>query len=93
MSKVANFRGSLPSEPVRPRCFVRVTNADRRGYIEFQFSIGEPTLFLEMTLPPAAFTEFCATHRARHLSAAEARAVDRAETSWRAGALPARSAR
>ncbi len=62
--------------------YVRVTNADHRGYVEFQFSIGDPALFLDMTLPPAAFAEFCATHRARHLSAAVAAMVDASEARW-----------
>jgi phenol/toluene 2-monooxygenase (NADH) P0/A0 len=64
-------------------CYVRVTGTDRRGYIAFQFALGDPTLFLDMILPPAAFAEFCATHRARHLCAAEALAVDLAERRWR----------
>ena len=64
---------------------VRVTNADRRGYVEFQFSLGDHNIYLEMTLPPAAFAQFCASHKARHLSPAEARAVDDAEHTWRYG--------
>lgn len=73
--------GNSPPAP----CFVRVTNADRRGYVEFQFSIGDPELYLEMTLPPAAFAEFCAAHCATHLDAAAARAVDRGMQRWRYG--------
>ena len=65
--------------------YVRVTEPDRNGYVEFQFSIGDPTLYLEMTLPHAAFEEFCAEHNARRLTAAEARAVDAAEHRWRFG--------
>jgi phenol/toluene 2-monooxygenase (NADH) P0/A0 len=64
------------------RCHVRVTNPDRRGFVEFQFSMGDPSLYLEMTLPPAAFIEFCARHGASRLSAAQARAVDRYEQRW-----------
>lgn len=85
MSEAANFHGERPSRQVQSPCFVRITKADSRGYIEFQFAIGDPTLFLEMILPPAAFAEFCATHRARHLTAAQSRAVDRAERRWRSG--------
>lgn len=48
-------------------CFVRVTNGNRHGFVEFQFALGTPDLYLEMTLPPAAFREFCAQHRAIHL--------------------------
>jgi len=73
--------GASSSRP----CFVRITNADHRGFIEFQFSVGDPALFLDMTLPPAAFAEFCATHRVRHLSADEAALVDASESRWRYG--------
>lgn len=65
--------------------YVRVTNADHNGYVEFQFSIGDPGLYLEMTLPPAAFAEFCTTNAAIHLSDEQARAVDADERKWRYG--------
>jgi phenol/toluene 2-monooxygenase (NADH) P0/A0 len=65
--------------------YVRVTNADHRGYVEFQFSIGDPSLYLEMLLPPAAFTEFCRDHEVVHLSEERARAVDANEKRWRYG--------
>ena len=35
--------------------FVRVTGTTRGGFVEFQFSIGDPSLYLEMILPPSAF--------------------------------------
>ena len=66
-------------------CCVRVTDRNHKGFIEFQFSMGDPTIFLEMTLPPAAFVEFCARHRARHLSALEATVVDRRARRWHCG--------
>lgn len=66
--------------------YVRVTNENRNGFVEFQFSVGDPTLYLEMTLPPQAFEAFCREQRARHLSDDEARAVDAAENKWRCGA-------
>jgi len=65
--------------------FVRVTNRDHRGFVEFQFSIGDPGLYLEMTLPPAAFTEFCRDHRVRELSEEEGARVDANERRWRFG--------
>lgn len=65
-----------------PRHFVRVTCADHHGYTEFQFSIGDPDLYLDMTLPPAAFVEFCARHQVVHLTPAQAEAVDVAARRW-----------
>lgn len=82
MGEVLDF---LPP-PTRPQHYVRVTRDNHRGYVEFQFSIGDPSLYLEMTLPPPAFAEFCARHAVLHLTAAQAAAVDHAEL-LRAGHL------
>ena len=65
--------------------FVRVTGTAHGGFVEFQFSIGDPTLYLEMILPPAAFEEFCATHRAVHLTVEQGRHVDADQARWRDG--------
>ncbi len=65
--------------------YVRITDPDHRGYVEFQFSIGDPGLYLEMTLPQAAFEEFCREHAARVLTQAEGAAVDAGERRWRFG--------
>jgi len=65
--------------------YVRITDPDHRGYVEFQFSIGDPGLYLEMTLPPAAFEEFCRAHAVRVLTPAEGAAVDAGERRWRFG--------
>ncbi len=68
-----------------PNRFVRVTDRDHRGFVEFQFSIGEPGLYLEMTLPRPAFEEFCNEHQVRMLSDKEAARVDANERRWRFG--------
>jgi phenol/toluene 2-monooxygenase (NADH) P0/A0 len=68
-----------------PKRFVRVTDRDHRGFVEFQFSIGDPGLYLEMTLPRPAFEEFCNEHQVRLLSKEEGRQVDANERRWRFG--------
>jgi len=78
-------RRSHQEQATSPQRYVRVTRQDHRGYVEFQFSIGDPSLYLEMTLPPEAFTELCREHAVRHLSDEEARRVDAAEDIWRYG--------
>jgi phenol hydroxylase P0 protein len=65
--------------------YVRVTSEARRGLVEFQFSIGDPTLYLEMILPRAAYEEFCATNKVVHLNADQGRMVDADRAKWRAG--------
>lgn len=65
--------------------YVRVTGVTRGGFIEFQFAIGDPTLYLEMILPPHAYEAFCLTQRAVALTGAQARRVDAAQRKWRLG--------
>ncbi|WP_230960599.1 phenol hydroxylase subunit [Burkholderia pseudomultivorans] len=55
--------------PFDPGCkYVRVTGNNPRGFVEFELSIGgAPELFVELTLPPAAFDAFCREQRVTRL--------------------------
>ncbi|NNL84225.1 MAG: phenol hydroxylase [Myxococcales bacterium] len=53
-------------QSVPGRRYVRVT-ARRKGLVEFEFSLGDPSVALEMILPEAAFSEFCREQQARFL--------------------------
>ncbi len=64
---------------------VRVTSEARAGFVEFQFSIGDPTLYLEMILPTAAYAEFCATNEVVHLDENQGRMVDADRAKWHQG--------
>ncbi|MBT9498372.1 MAG: phenol hydroxylase [Zoogloea sp.] len=44
------------------RRFVRLSGERPNGFVEFEFAIGEPEIFVEMILPRAAFAEFCSTN-------------------------------
>ncbi len=73
----------LKSSNVEAIRYVRVTDRDHRGNVEFQFSISDPSLYLEMILPPAAFDDFCREHQVRVLSREEGAQVDAKERRWR----------
>tara|TARA_Y100000590_G_C15259806_1_gene840771 strand:+ start:425 stop:685 length:261 start_codon:yes stop_codon:yes gene_type:complete len=64
---------------------VRVMRWDDRGNVEFQFSIGDPSLYLDMVLPLEAFDEFCRENRVRILSKNESAWVDVYDLRWRFG--------
>jgi phenol/toluene 2-monooxygenase (NADH) P0/A0 len=49
------------------RRFVRITGERANGFIEFDFSIGEPDLSVEMILGRDALAEFCAANRVEML--------------------------
>lgn len=68
-----------------PARYVWVTSRARRGYVEFNFAIGDPGLYLEMILPEAAFEEFCRAQAVSFLSARQIEEVARRERRWQNG--------
>jgi phenol/toluene 2-monooxygenase (NADH) P0/A0 len=52
--------------------YVRVTGERADGFVEFDFALGEPSLFAEMMLTRAAFEEFCAAQRVIRLDTGDA---------------------
>ncbi|WP_232281105.1 phenol hydroxylase subunit [Novosphingobium nitrogenifigens] len=36
----------------------------RAGFIEFEFTVGDPLLTVELVMPPAAFEAFCTVQQA-----------------------------
>ncbi len=67
------------------RHFVHVTSEKRAGFVEFNFSINDPNLFLEMILPTKAFDEFCKMNDVIFLSPDEVKAVEQQQIKWRDG--------
>lgn len=55
------------------RRFVKVTGVNARGFVEFEFAVGQPDLSVELMLPLAAFEEFCVAQNVSRLG-------DRSET-------------
>lgn len=49
------------------RRFVRLSGERPNGFVEFEFAIGEPEIFVEMILGREAFAEFCAANRVEML--------------------------
>ena len=65
--------------------YVRITGRDRPEFVEFHFSLDDPTLYLEMILPIEAFTEFCCSNQVTFLSDEEAETVAKQQEKWRYG--------
>ena len=63
--------------------YVYVTNDKREGFVEFNFSINDPSLFLEMILPDDAFNDFCQKNNVSFLSAEQIKAVEKQHRIWR----------
>lgn len=75
----------FPGSPPAPAPCVRVRTERTDGFIEFDFSLGDPDLSVELILPRAAFEDFCRLQRVRHLSEAQGAEIDAEQAKWRYG--------
>jgi phenol hydroxylase P0 protein len=64
--------------------FVRVTGVRSGRYVEFEFSVNDADLTVELILPFAAFEEFCALQEVVRLPPAEGVADEFEKLAWRA---------
>lgn len=67
------------------RRYVRVTGVRHNRFVEFDFSIGDPNLFVELVLPFEQFRQFCARNHTQELTPEQAAQVDYEQLKWRYG--------
>lgn len=65
--------------------YIRVRSQPEDRFVEFDFAIGDPNLFVELVLPRPAFDEFCRTNRVVAMTADQMAAVDAELEKWRYG--------
>ncbi len=63
--------------------FVRVSERRPDGFVEFEFAVGEPELFVEMILPGAAFEDFCRLNAVERLDASAEGSPEDEAWNWR----------
>lgn len=64
--------------------YVRIVNAGEK-FVEFNFAIGDPTLYAELILPKKAFEAFCENNQVQFIDDTEAEVIERDERKWRYG--------
>lgn len=64
--------------------YVRVTGENSR-FVEFDFAINDPSLFVELVLPKPAFEDFCRANEVVFMSPEQEAAVDSEMEKWRYG--------
>ena len=65
------------------RRYVRLIGERGNGFVEFEFAIGEPELFVELILSREAYQEFCVTNQVVMLPPLAARSTtDEAPSDW-----------
>lgn len=65
--------------------WIRVRSEPDARFVEFDFAIGHPDLFVELVLPKDAFVQFCKHNQVVHMDEVMARQVDEDMVKWRFG--------
>lgn len=65
--------------------YIRITGDRNAKFVEFDFAINDPTLFVELVLPKDAFEKFCALHQVIEMDADQQAFNDAQENKWRYG--------
>ena len=74
---------TTPQPGLQMTRYVRVRSEPDAQFVEFDFAIGFPDLFVELLLPRTAFLRFCATNQVQFMDAEMAEAVDHDMRKWR----------
>ncbi|WP_235212723.1 phenol hydroxylase subunit [Burkholderia paludis] len=76
----------VPNPGVVPdACFVRVLGMRNGRFVEFEFSIGDPDLAVEMIMPTPLFEAFCRRHGAQRLTPEQEAGLERDRCKWQYG--------
>lgn len=65
--------------------YIRVRSQPSARFVEFDFAIGDPSLFVELVLPPSAFEAFCAKNNVVYMTEEQMIANDEEAEKWRYG--------
>ncbi len=87
MSKLPsqNPVGTGPDAFKRMQKYIRVRSQPGDRFVEFDFAIGDPALFVELVMPPTAFEHFCRTQGTVAMTSAQTAEVDAQMEKWRYG--------
>lgn len=79
-----------PQTGTYPLCFVRVLDTLASRFVQFEFTLGERDLSVELVMQYPQFLEFCERHHAVHLAAEEHARPELERMRWRQGLAPER---
>ncbi|WP_010113962.1 phenol hydroxylase subunit [Acinetobacter sp. P8-3-8] len=68
--------------------YIRITGDRDAKFVEFDFAIHDPTLFVELVLPQQAFQHFCEVNHVIEMTAEQQAWNDAQEDKWRYGIEP-----
>jgi len=86
---MAPLDGTSADREFRPQAeltrYARIRRVVNDKFIEFDFAIGDPSLYVELVLPKSAFDEFCRHNQVVMMTEEQALAVDADMAKWRYG--------
>jgi len=65
--------------------YARVRRIVNEKFVEFDFAIGDPSLYVELVLSVSAFEDFCRDNNVQMMTEEQAAAVDADMVKWRYG--------
>jgi len=65
--------------------YARIRRVVNDKFIEFDFAIGDPSLYVELVLPKAAFEDFCSDNQVEMMTEEQADTIDADMVKWRYG--------
>jgi len=65
--------------------YIRVRSDENARFVEFDFAIDDPSLFVELIMPKAAFEHFCADNDVVFMTREQQESVDAEMEKWRYG--------
>ncbi len=65
--------------------YIRVRSQPDARFVEFDFAIGDPSLFVELVMPKGAFEAFCTANHVVPMTDEQIRKVDAEMEKWRYG--------
>ena len=65
--------------------YARVRRVVNKRFVEFDFAIGDPSMYVELVLPMNAFATFCETNKIIMMTDDQAASVDKDKIKWRYG--------
>lgn len=68
--------------------YIRITGERDAKFIEFDFAVDDPTLFVELVLPKEAFQHFCEINHVVEMTDEQQAWNDAQEDKWRYGIEP-----
>ena len=74
-------------ESIKQTHFVHVTGVLKNKFVEFDYAIGTPTLYVELVLPFTQFRQFCIKHDVKELTTEQQHQVELDKLKWRHGQL------